>query len=1261
MKKLLPLMTCLFLVGFQNLVFAQVVLIENNTSVGSCTPSTQNVYFFKSGITGSFTVKLYQVIDKNYYFYGCNSNIVSEVASSSGSTSPLALSIPANLEETKTERPFGSGPCFLPPPNNYYYRTVSYYLKIVSDVDNNVTNQRNFGIGGSCSTPGVGSITIPQPNICPGNTTTIDFTHNGINVGNVFTISIGNIANPLVSTTIAGNTATSATLTIPANASNDNYAVNISTSNPSSSVSYSNAQVRVNTSYCPPPSPPTITANPTTVCAGNNVALTATSCTGIVNWSDGGTGSTRTATFSSSNNLTATCTLGGTSGNSNSIPITVNSLPNPPTASGISISAGSTASITASGCTTYNWYEDSESGGGFLFTGNPFITPILTTNTTYRVACQSGSCISNRTSVTVTVASPPAQPGNFTTSTNAVCQGLTGIVYTVPNVSGVTYNWSYSGTGTTINGSGNSILIDFANNATSGNLSVTATNSAGTSPTRTLAITVNAFPSSAPTASGATIASGSTASLTASGCSTYNWYGQATGGTALQSSISAGFITPTLNANTTYHVACANGTCESSRTSVLVTVTGSSSAVLVAHYPFCGNANDVTANANNGIVNGATLISDRFGNANSAYNFDGNDFISTLNLATSKTDNWAMTAWVRPSSINQNMGTIMLNGFDNESFGNGYGMLMADGANGTGNTLTGLFSGVSFYNSGGIFSINNSWYHITMTRISGVTKFYINGIQTPNTSSTNPASPVGSLIIGSMNGVRFWNGAIDDVKVYSSGLTTIEVQSIYANESVNNAPTITASSNSPQCVGSTINLTSSGGSTYTWNGPNMFTATGINPSIINVTTLAIGTYTVTGVNSFGCTNTATTSVIINLKPTSRASSNSPQCVNGTLNLNSSGGTSYTWTGVNSFTSTAQNPSISSVTSAATGTYMVTVANVNGCTNTATTSVIISTSGTPSASGVTISSGSTASIIATGCTTYKWYDLSTAGTLLFTGNPFVTPTLTTNTTYYVACSEAPCSESSRTAVLVTVSTGPPQPGAIVGGNSACQGRLGLTYLVPAVAGATSYTWTYSGTGVSFVGGISNTRTITLDFSFAATAGTLSVTANNVSGSSPATTLAISVNAAPPAPTASGVTIAQGATANLTATGCFIYKWYATATPGTTALFTGQNFTTPVLTSTTNYYVACNPGTSCESPRVLVTVTVPCTQMYTVKTGTWNDPIVWSCNRIPISTDMITVEFGHIVSVPAGTFQVKNITEKGTLSFLPSGIVNIVGGL
>ncbi|RLD62156.1 MAG: hypothetical protein DRJ01_06630, partial [Bacteroidetes bacterium] len=87
-----------------------------------------------------------------------------------------------------------------------------------------------------------------------------------------------------------------------------------------------------------------------------------------------------------------------------------------------------------------------------------------------------------------------AQPGNFIQSSSNVCSEETGVIYTVPNDATVTYSWSYSGSGATINGSGNSVTVDFASSATNGTLSVTASNACGTSAPREIAITVNPLP-----------------------------------------------------------------------------------------------------------------------------------------------------------------------------------------------------------------------------------------------------------------------------------------------------------------------------------------------------------------------------------------------------------------------------------------------------------------------------------------------------------------------------------------------------------------------------------------------------------------------------------------------------------------------------------------------------------------------------------------------------------------------------------------------
>ena len=102
---------------------------------------------------------------------------------------------------------------------------------------------------------------------------------------------------------------------------------------------------------------------------------------------------------------------------------------------------------------------------------------------------------------------PPAQPDTIS-GTHVLCQNATGVSFSVPNVPGVTYTWTYSGTGFTIaTGSGNnSITADFSPTATSGILTVTPMNACGTGATQTYAITVNSAPD-APTATALTSSS----------------------------------------------------------------------------------------------------------------------------------------------------------------------------------------------------------------------------------------------------------------------------------------------------------------------------------------------------------------------------------------------------------------------------------------------------------------------------------------------------------------------------------------------------------------------------------------------------------------------------------------------------------------------------------------------------------------------------------------------------------------------------------
>lgn len=142
------------------------------------------------------------------------------------------------------------------------------------------------------------------------------------------------------------------------------------------------------------------------------------------------------------------------------------------------------------------WTIDSGNGGSFVDATEYNTTFNGTNGSAYTLTwtISNGGCESSD-EVDVVFPLLAAKPDNFIASDNSVCREEQDVVYTVPNDATVTYDWTYTGgTGATIFGSGNSITINFANDATDGYLNVTASNACGASDPRTLAITVNPLP-----------------------------------------------------------------------------------------------------------------------------------------------------------------------------------------------------------------------------------------------------------------------------------------------------------------------------------------------------------------------------------------------------------------------------------------------------------------------------------------------------------------------------------------------------------------------------------------------------------------------------------------------------------------------------------------------------------------------------------------------------------------------------------------------
>ncbi len=217
----------------------------------------------------------------------------------------------------------------------------------------------------------------------------------------------------------------------------------------------------------------------------------------------------------------------------------------------------------------------------------------------------------------------------------------------------------------------------------------------------------------------------------------------------------------------------------------------------VAYYPFNGNADDQVGNKH-GIVYGPALISDRFGNINSAYQFDGvNDFIEikdNFTLDFGADNDFTISLWTKIAENQRDK-----RGNNNEILGkwNAY-------------NYTGYPYAIRYWNENATSSNQNKiftlrydsencannptitgscqisteeWHHIIMRKQGNEVAYFQDGallgtihdnteIQC-NTRNDNP------VFIGKRDlNTRYFTGAIDDISFYNRALTVQEIKSL---------------------------------------------------------------------------------------------------------------------------------------------------------------------------------------------------------------------------------------------------------------------------------------------------------------------------------------------------------------------------------------------------------------------------------------------------------------------------------------------------
>lgn len=206
---------------------------------------------------------------------------------------------------------------------------------------------------------------------------------------------------------------------------------------------------------------------------------------------------------------------------------------------------------------------------------------------------------------------------------------------------------------------------------------------------------------------------------------------------------------------------------------------------LIAHYPFTGNANDISGNNINGTLNNTVLTTDRNNNPNSAYYFNGNNayiqlpFSNLYNFAPQ--DSFSISVWVLPepgqSWIAQALVVKAPSHSDFTLSQWNYGTYIFD------YKAMGGYAYQHILNSTTTLTPNPCWYNLITTYKNGVWKLYVNGIlESSDFSQTKFILQDGtSRIALGKKGDSFgdwYKGKMDEVRLYNRVLNQDEVNAI---------------------------------------------------------------------------------------------------------------------------------------------------------------------------------------------------------------------------------------------------------------------------------------------------------------------------------------------------------------------------------------------------------------------------------------------------------------------------------------------------
>ncbi|MFN5323822.1 MAG: gliding motility-associated C-terminal domain-containing protein, partial [Bacteroidota bacterium] len=702
---------------------------------------------------------------------------------------------------------------------------------------------------------------------------------------------------------------------------------------------------------------PIVLANalPTNICAGDTAILVATGATSYI-WKKQsnpglilGTNDTLIVNPTATTNYIVTGNNGFGCENSDTIKITVYPIPVIlATLSNDTICSGDTLLLSGSGGSTYAW---SILGGGVIGTSNP-LTAFPSTNTTYVLTGTSvEGCSSNDT---VSVAVNPGATANIINGNTSVCPGVTGVLYWTPNSNlNSTYTWVVNG-GVIVSGQGtDSILVDWSSTSGIGTVSLIETTIDGCqSPTPiSLNVTINIILTPATPTGPQTLCSLQSQGIVYTALntpgSTYTW--TAIGGTIVggQGSNSVTVDWSVQGPQTVYLYYEENSTtstnvCFGTSDSITVTINPSpnTSAVTGDQDVCIGEAGAYGVTSTNG--------------SSYTWNVAGGNLTSGNGSATINTS--------FPQAGNATISVIETNSY---------------GCVGNAVVLPVVVHELPLANAGPDQSICIG-QSAQLNATGGNTYQWSPATGLNNTGINNP--------VANPNSTTSYIVQVTD-QYGCKNNDTVQV-------AVNPLPTITVTPTSSICIGSSIPLNATGGTSYAWTpAGSLSNASSSSPSASPATSTV---YTVVVTDQNGCVDSANVSITVNSLPVATANGDTTVCNGSSVAFSAGGGISYSWSPATNLNNPNINNPIATPTSATT--YTVIVTDQNGCTD--SEEVIVSLNDVPTASfsvdeNVTTASckGIEAALINTSENAFNYYWTFPDGTVSTETNPTVSLGLT----------------------------------------------------------------------------------------------------------------------------------------------------------------------------------------------------------------------------------------------------------------------------